>query len=374
MTTGEQVRWWLLLLAGVILFFWIFGSTLTPFLAGAAIAYFLDPLADRLERAGLSRFWATATISLIGLLTLATALLVVVPLLAHQLAGLIDAAPGLFADFRMFVARYVSSLPESVTAEGGPVATVLAQLRDNAQAWGVALLRNVASSGLILFNFLALLVITPIVAFYLLFDWDRMVGEIDHWLPRRHAPTLRRLAGEVDAVLAGFLRGQLTVCLILGVFYAAALGAIGLNFGVLIGSFAGLISFIPFVGAWLGGALSLAVALAQFWGDWASIAMVLGVFLFGQFIEGNFLSPKLVGDSVGLHPVWLMLALSLFGSAMGFTGMLIAVPAAATIGVLLKFALELYREGRLYLGGEPVLPIDPDWKEGERGSPEEREP
>jgi predicted PurR-regulated permease PerM len=224
----------------------------------------------------------------------------------------------------------------------------------------VAIVEGVFSGGLALIDFISLAVITPVVAFYMLLDWDRMVDEIDHWLPRRHAPAIRRVAGDIDSVLAGFVRGQFTVCLILGTFYALALVAIGLNFGLVVGLFAGLVSFIPFVGSLMGGALSIGIALVQFWGDWVMIAAVAGVFLVGQAVEGNFLTPKLVGGSVGLHPVWLMFALACFGAAMGFTGLLIAVPAAASIGVLVRFGLEQYRAGRLYQGGEALLPDDPD--------------
>jgi predicted PurR-regulated permease PerM len=155
---------------------------------------------------------------------------------------------------------------------------------------------------------------------------------------------------ELDRVLAGFVRGQLSVCAILGAFYAVALSLIGLQFGLLIGAFAGLISFIPFVGSILGGVLSLAVAVAQFWDQPQMIAAVAAVFVAGQAAEGNFLTPKLVGGQVGLHPVWLMFALSAFGSLFGFVGLLIAVPAAAGIGVISRFLIERYKAGRLYLG------------------------
>jgi predicted PurR-regulated permease PerM len=191
-------------------------------------------------------------------------------------------------------------------------------------------------------------VLAPVVAFYLLLDWDRMIASIDGLLPREHAGDIRRVAGEIDRVLAGFVRGQLSVCAILGGFYAVALVVIGLPFGLLIGLFAGLVSFIPFVGSILGGALSIGVALFHFWGDWGWIGAVAAVFVIGQAAEGNFLTPRLVGSSVGLHPVWLMFALSAFGSLLGFTGLLVAVPAAAAIGVIGRFALELYRAGRLY--------------------------
>jgi predicted PurR-regulated permease PerM len=177
-----------------------------------------------------------------------------------------------------------------------------------------------------------------------------MVERIDDLLPRHHRDTLRELAKRVDRVLAGFVRGQLTVCLILGVFYAAGLIIVQLPFGLLVGMFAGLISFIPFVGSILGGALSIGIALFHFWDSPEWIVAVFVIFAIGQVVEGNFLSPKLVGGSVGLHPVWLMFSLSAFGGLFGFTGLLIAVPTAAVIGVFLRFSIEQYKTGRLYNG------------------------
>jgi predicted PurR-regulated permease PerM len=177
-----------------------------------------------------------------------------------------------------------------------------------------------------------------------------MVARIDHLLPRDHAPIIRRLAGEIDAALASFVRGMGTVCLILGSFYAVALMLVGLQFGLVVGALAGLLTFIPYVGAIFGGALALGLALFQFWGDWLSIALVAAIFVSGQVIEGNFLTPRLVGSSVGLHPVWLIFALSAFGTLFGFVGMLVAVPVAAALGVIARFAVAEYQKGRLYRG------------------------
>jgi predicted PurR-regulated permease PerM len=199
-------------------------------------------------------------------------------------------------------------------------------------------------------NVIVFLVVVPVVAFYMLMDWDHMVARIDHLLPRDHAPVIRRLAGEIDRTLASFVRGQGTVCLILGTFYAVALMVVGLQFGLVVGLIAGLLTFIPYVGALVGGALSVGLALFQFWGDWWLIVAVAAIFQVGQMVEGNILTPKLVGSSVGLHPVTLIFALSAFGTLFGFVGMLVAVPVAAAIGVLVRFALEQYQQGLLYRG------------------------
>jgi predicted PurR-regulated permease PerM len=190
-----------------------------------------------------------------------------------------------------------------------------------------------------------------------------MVARVDELLPRDHAPMIRKLASEMDSTLASFIRGQGTVCLILGVFYAGALMIAGLNFGIVIGTAAGLITFIPYIGALIGGVLAVSVAIFQTWSesaglpgatggdvDWIYVLIIYAIFQAGQFIEGNILTPKLVGQSVGLHPVWLLLALSVFGSIFGFVGLLLAVPIAALLGVLVRFGVGKYQEGRLFKG------------------------
>ena len=217
-------------------------------------------------------------------------------------------------------------------------------------AWVGAILASIWSGGLALVNVLSLLVVTPIVAFYMLNDWDLMIAKVDSWLPRDHAPTIRALASSIDGAMAGFIRGQGTVCLLLGLFYAVALSVAGLNFGLLIGLGAGLLSFIPYVGSIVGGVLAIGMALVQFWPEWIPIAIIIAIFAAGQFIEGNFLSPYLVGNRIGLHPVWLMFALFAFGYLFGFVGLLLAVPLAAAAGVLVRFALQQYLNSPLYLG------------------------
>ncbi|HYF57143.1 MAG TPA: AI-2E family transporter, partial [Salinarimonas sp.] len=223
--------------------------------------------------------------------------------------------------------------------------------------WLATFLRSLWSGGQSIVSVVALLVVTPVVAFYLLVDWDRMVDAVDSWLPRAHQHTIRALCREINAAIAGFIRGQSAVCLILGTFYAVGLSVIGLNFGILIGLSAGLLSFIPYVGSLTGLLLSVGVAIVQFWPEWWLVVATLGLFLVGQFVEGNILSPKLVGASVGLHPVWLMFALLAFGSLFGFVGLLLSVPLAAAIGVLARFALRRYLASSIYSGGAPAAPV-----------------
>jgi predicted PurR-regulated permease PerM len=325
---------------------WLLGPVLAPFLVGGAIAYFLDPVADRLQRLGLSRVWATTVISL-SVLVLAVALvLAVIPSLASQLAELIDATPEIFRKLQAFL---TNQFPDLLN-EGSVVRRTLLSIGDNLRSWGTEAVKTVFTSALGVLNALVFLVVVPVVAFYLLLDWDNMVARIDAMLPRDHAPVIRDLAGRIDRTLAAFVRGQLTVCVVLGVFYAAALMLAGLDFALIVGAIAGAITFIPYIGAIIGGALAIGLALFQFWGDWVSIGIVAGIFVLGQFLEGNIITPRLVGSSVGLHPVWLLFALSAFGSAFGFVGMLVAVPVAAIIGVLTRWAIEKYQDSLLYQG------------------------
>lgn len=342
----EQVKYWGIAAAVFSVVLWFLGDVLLPFVLGGAIAYFLDPVADRLERMGFSRVMATAIITVIGVLGFILLLLWVIPSLVGQALDLFNVAPTLFANLRDFL---IERFPDIMDTES-PLRQSLVSVGETIQSKGGELLNTVLSSAAGIINIVMLFVIVPVVAVYLLLDWDNMVARIDELLPRDHAPTIRQLAHDIDATLASFIRGMGTVCIILGTYYAVALMVIGLQFGLVVGFVAGLVTFIPYLGALIGGALAIGLALFQFWGDWLSIGMVAGVFVLGQVIEGNVLTPKLVGSSVGLHPVWLILALSIFGTLFGFVGMLVAVPVAASIGVITRFAAQQYLQSRLYRG------------------------
>lgn len=344
----QQLTYWGIAAALFLAALWALGQVLAPFLVGGAIAYFLDPVADRLERLGLSRVLATTIISLSVLLIGVLLVLAVIPSLASQLAALVEATPTIFRKLQAFLTDQFPGLLD----ENSVVRRTLLSIGDNLKDWGTEAAKTVFSSALGVLNALLFLVVVPVVAFYLLLDWDNMVAKIDALLPRDHAPVVRDLAGRIDRVLAAFVRGQLSVCITLGAFYSAALMLAGLDFGLLVGAIAGAITFIPYVGALVGGALAIGLALFQFWGDWASIGIVAGIFALGQFLEGNVITPRLVGNSVGLHPVWLLFALSAFGSAFGFVGMLVAVPVAASLGVLTRWGIEKYQESLLYQGIE----------------------
>lgn len=345
----RQAVFWLLTMAMFILFLVIFSSILLPFVAGMALAYFLDPVADRLEGLGLSRLAATIVILVIFLIALVVGLMIIIPILATQLVELIAKLPDYISQLQSVLANEKSQwLQRYIGIDNSVIRDNLSSLLQQGAGFLSTLLQSLWNSGKSLIDIAGLFVVTPVVAFYMLLDWDRMVERIDSWIPRAQLYTVRRIAREMDAAVAGFIRGQGTLCLILGTYYAIGLTLAGLNFGLLIGFFSGIISFIPYVGSFVGLALALGVALVQFWPDWIMVVAVAAIFFTGQFVEGNILQPKLVGSSVGLHPVWLMFALFAFGSLFGFTGMLVAVPAAAAVAVLVRFVLNRYLHSPMY--------------------------
>jgi predicted PurR-regulated permease PerM len=353
---GVQARYWGAAALLFLVSLWFMGSVMLPFLVGGAIAYFLDPVADRLERLGMNRVAATSLISVLALVAVVLLVLAVIPTLVKQTTALINTAPEMVARLVAFLTeRFPDLLDETST-----VRQTLSDLGKSIQTGGAAVLQGLLSSALGLISALIFVVVVPVVAFYLLLDWDHMVARIDMLLPRDHAPVIRVLASEIDRTLAAFVRGQLSVCLVLGAYYSIGMIAVGLQFGLLVGAAAGAITFIPYIGALFGGALALGLALFQFWGDWLSIGLVALVFGVGQFLEGNVLTPRMVGKSVGLHPVWLMFALSVFGAAFGFVGLLVAVPVAASIGVLTRFFMGQYQASALYVGVVGRIPEDED--------------
>lgn len=355
----RQIFFWLGALAIFILFLMVFSSILLPFVAGMALAYFLDPIADWLERRGLSRMMASIMILVSFVLLFALSLIIIIPLVAAQASEFIQRIPQYISSLQQLIAGADTNLlPTWVSAQIETVKENFSKVLAEGAGFIGTLLTQIWNSGKSLVDVLSLLVVTPVVAFYLLLDWDRMIDKVDSWIPRDHVTTVRQIARDMDATIAGFIRGQGSLCIILGVYYAVGLSLVGLNFGLLIGLFAGAISFIPYVGSMVGLVLAVGVALVQFWPDYVDVILVLAVFFSGQFIEGNILQPKLVGSSVGLHPVWLMFALFAFGALFGFVGLLVAVPAAAAVGVLVRFALARYLDSDLYHGRAANLPWD----------------
>jgi predicted PurR-regulated permease PerM len=332
---------------------WFLGDVLLPFIVAGGIAYLLDPIADRLERLGLSRVMATVTISVAALLVFTLLVLAVIPVLVQQLIALVNAAPEIAKQLQGFLTAHFPSIND----ETSTIRETLADIGEAIQSHGAELANTLIGSVFGVINAVVFLVVVPVVAFYLLLDWDKMVARIDALLPRDHAPVIRQLAGEANRVMAAFVRGQLSVCLVLGGYYAIALVMAGLQFGLIVGAIAGAITFIPYIGALIGGALAIGLAFYQFWGEWLHIGIVVGIFALGQFLEGNVITPRLVGNSVGLHPVWLLFALSAFGSVFGFVGLLVAVPVAAVVGVIIRFLIGQYQASRLYTGYAGTRPV-----------------
>ena len=348
----RQVTFWVIVLVVFIGFLYLFSTILLPFIAGMAVAYFLDPVADRLERIGLSRLMATVVILVSFVLVFALALTIVIPIIINQFNDFIQHIPAYVQQMQQLVAKAQTMvLPDWIRNQLGAIKDNFSSIMSDGLSFVGGLFAQIWSSGKALINIISLLVVTPVVAFYILLDWDRMIAKVDDWIPRDHVATVRQIATEINQAIAGFIRGQGSLCIILGIYYGVGLSLVGLNFGLLIGLFAGMISFIPYVGSLVGLVLAVGVALVQFWpDDYLWVGLTLAVFFTGQFLEGNVLQPKLVGESVGLHPVWLMFALFAFGALFGFVGLLVAVPAAAACGVLVRFALSRYLQSDLYYG------------------------
>lgn len=349
MTLKQHMRFWAIFVALFVLALVLLSNILLPFILGMAVAYFLDPVADKLEEKGMGRTSATSLIVGIFLLVSTLTMIILVPALIDQLIGLLKRLPGYISTLYDFIKPMITQFVDVPgLQQSEEFKAALTGYAGNAVKNLGSVVSGVLNQGLAIFNLLSLLVITPVVAFYLLRDWDRITAKIDSWLPRKNLEMMRTIARDIDDVLAGFVRGQSLVCFILSVFYGVALLSVGLEFGLVIGILTGLISFIPFVGAIIGFIASVGVALFQFWPDFVQIGIVGAIFAVGQVLEGYVLTPKLVGEKVGLHPVWVMFGLLAFGSLFGFVGVLIAVPVAAVVGVLSRFALSRYMDSPIY--------------------------
>lgn len=348
MSVRERAWWWFGIIAVLCVFIWLFKGILLPFVAGIAIAYFLDPVADRLERLRIPRGLA-ALLALLGFFIIAIAfVLLLVPIIQTQMGELTDRLPTIIKAAQDALIALLDHLKTVLSPENyEQLRSALAGQVQRAMEMVSGLLKSILSQGIAIFEFLSVVVVTPVVAFYLLRDWDRIMADLDKLLPREHQATVREQLKEVDDTLAGFARGQASVCALLGLSYGSALALAGLPFGFTIGLIAGLISFIPYLGSMFGLVSSVGLAFLEF-DDPIRIAIVAAIFFIGQAIEGNYLTPKLVGDRVRLHPVWVIFALFAGGSLLGFLGMLIALPVAAVIGVLVRFLIGQYRNSQLY--------------------------
>lgn len=365
---GWQAGFWLAAFGTALLLLWLFRAVLPPFVAALVLGYLLDPVVGRLQRLGISRTLSTTVILVGSILVIAAIGALLAPMLGRQLSDFVKALPTLINRAQ----NLFSTVSEDFTH--GKLGELLQRLGLNDTApsdlkgslgdvanrgvqWLIFSANSILSQGGAILDILSWFIITPVAAFYLLLDWPKMIATIDNLVPPRHRATVWGLAHEIDLALAGFLRGQSLVCLFLAVWYGVGLSLLKLNFGLLIGLTGGLLSFIPYIGSLLVLVTSLLVAVVQGWPHWQLPAETLGVVLVGQFLEGNVLSPKLVGDKVGLHPVWLIFALLAFGGVFGFTGLIVAVPVAAAAGVLLRFATRRYRESPFYTGDAVPQPV-----------------
>ena len=356
----SQVGFWLAACVVVAFLLWLFRAILMPFVVALVLGYLLDPLVGRMERLRLGRGGATTIILLGSLVVVALTIAVFSPMLGRQIAGFIKALPDLVKRAQDLAASAGEQVTHGRIGDllsryglGGSLGDIrngASEYINKAVSFLVASGNSLLSQGAALLDLLSLIVITPVVTFYILLDWPRMIGSLDSLIPPRNRDTIHAIGHDIDRALAGFLRGQLLVCLFLAAWYGIGLTIIGLNFGLLIGMLGGVLSFVPYIGSLIVLVLSLLIAIVQGWPSWHLPAFALGVVFVGQFLEGNVLSPKLVGDKVGLHPVWIIFALLGFGSVFGLTGLLVAVPVASALGVLLRFATRRYRESPIYTG------------------------
>ncbi|MGE0714466.1 MAG: AI-2E family transporter [Alphaproteobacteria bacterium] len=348
---------WLAILAATIVCLYLVREILLPFVVGLLVAYLLSPTVDRLARYGIPRWLGTTLVGSAFIVVVAVALVLAVPLLVDQTINLVERAPEIAGAAKNRLLQVSDAIRERLAPEeaAGVEAFIEKQL-GNLATWLAGMAGDILGSGIALFNALSLLFITPVVGFYMLRDWHHIIATVQANLPETHTAEIDLLARRIDRRLSGFVRGQAVVCIVLGTIYAVSLTIAGLEFGAAIGMFSGLVSFIPYVGSISGLVLSTSVALFQY-PDWASVAVIVAIFLIGQVVEGNVLTPLLVGDRVGLHPVWIIFALLAGGALFGFLGLLLAVPVAAVLGVLVRYMLERYRASELYSG--PAADAEP---------------
>jgi len=346
------------MLASVIAAVVLLRSALLPFVAGGVVAYLLNPVVSRIERLGMNRLLATLGIMSIAVVAIAVLIVLTVPTIVRELSYFIESLPSYLRRLQTLTTDPSRPWLSKIVGEGlGEAERSFGEITSVAANWLGTFLHSIWSGGQALISIASLTVVAPIVACYLIFDWNRMIAAIDHWVPPVYRGTVRTLASEIDHTIRGFVRGQSALCLALAAFYALALSLIGLKHGILIGIASGLLSFIPYLGSLTGLVIGMCVAIAQFWPNWTLVFFVLAVFFVGQSLADYVLAPYLVGRKVHLNPVWMMFALFAFGYLFGFVGLLIAGPLAAAIGVLVRFALRQYYASSLYAGFGAAAPL-----------------
>jgi predicted PurR-regulated permease PerM len=340
MKTDRQINWLVALaICGWLL--WLLAPVLTPFVAAALLAYIGDPLADRLQKLRLPRTLAVVIVFLLTILSIALLVLLVLPLIQSQVGALVEALPGIIAQAEQVWLPRLSALIGASPGDDIGLAAFFDRYSEMAGSWGAKILGALTRSGGALAAAVISLFLIPILTFYLLRDWDFVVSHLGSLVPKNRRDTVFRLARESDEVLGAFLRGQLLVMLALALIYAFGLSLVGLKFAIAIGVVAGLVSFVPYLGFVFGIALAgITVVLEP--DPLLRLAGVVATFSIAQVIEGSVLTPKLVGDRIGLHPVIVIFAVSAGGQLFGFFGVLLALPAAAVLSVLVRFSYGQY--------------------------------
>jgi predicted PurR-regulated permease PerM len=354
MTLRNQVLVWVGFTLVVILLIWLFRPILLPFIIGITLAYVLNPAVNYVQRSRISRGWASLIVLLAVLALIIGVILMMTPLIITQVGGLVGRLPAYVTQLQEVVQSIDPQLNEWLGHERAvQLEATLAQFLGSGVEFVGNLTAQVAQSGLTVINTIAVLFLAPVVAFYLLLDWEGMVAGIDDLLPREHRREVRTVLDQIDRAMAGVIRGQGGIMLVLCIYYGSALTLTGLNFGLVIGLITGLLSFVPFLGFITGFVLSMGLATVQFAPDWLFVGIVFIVFVIGQFLEANILYPRFVGQSININPVWLMFALFAFFFLFGIVGLLLAVPLSAITATLIRYSIRRYKESALYNGERP---------------------
>lgn len=346
--TNKNILWSLGLVALITLFFWVFKPILTPFAVGIVIAYLLNPLVEKLEAIKVNRKLGSAFLLLIFFMFFGLILALSVPSLVREVSELATQFPNWLSSLK----EKASPLLQELEPYTGEITTetlkdTMNNLSGRIAAVALAIVSQIASGGMAIIGMLALIAFIPIVAYEMMVNWPKIVERTQDLIPVKYRPTVMNLTFDIDQKISGFIRGQLSVCFILAVFYVIALSLVGLNYAFIIGILTGLMSFIPMVGALIGLLACTVVAWFQFQ-DVVMLGLVVGIFFIGQILEGSFLVPKIIGDKIDLHPVWVMFALSACGLLFGFLGLLLALPLAAIAGVLVRFATQRYKQSSYF--------------------------
>lgn len=344
-----RLHWgWLLLLIGLAALGWASRSVAGPFIAGFILAYLLNPPVSRLQSLKMGKFFfgrglASALVLLVFAAALIGLLLAIAPIVTNQVALLTERLPALIESIVPFFNRWVAQAPGSIDLQ-----ILVDKISERALGWLSNSVGPILAGSLGFFNVLNFVIVTPVVAYYLIRDWPNIVAAVESWLPRRQLPAFKNVLRDSDIALSGFVRGQSMVCVVLAVFYTIGWSLVGLNYSIVLGILAGILGFVPFLGVILAVVLSLVVALGQFGLDWIQLLLVFGVFQVGQILESAILTPNLIGDRIGLHPVWVLFAVFAGGAVAGLAGVFLAVPVAAVLGVVVRAMFDNYRRSNFY--------------------------